>query len=83
MEKTAKNIGMIFIFSAGILAVAPLGALFGALSGIITGWFFGDTITQTLTNFGIAPIAMWKLGATLGFMAQFLRTRTTVKMEKD
>lgn len=59
---------------AGLLVVAAiLGTTFGAIAGWIVGWVFDETMTKMLTTLGIEHIAMWELGAMLGFVGSFVR----------
>lgn len=59
------------VTAAIILITVPLTTLIGAIIGMATGWFFGDTILYVLARAGIINISMWQLGATLGFVAGF------------
>lgn len=82
MDKFMKSVGAMVLFSALIIVAAPLTCAFSAFAGLTVGWIFGDIIRETLTRMGlqaIAAIPLWKLGATLGFFASFLRTRVMHK----
>lgn len=50
-----------------------LGALIGAFSGWVVGWFFSETILGFLAAFGIKGLAMWQVGVSLGFIGGFFR----------
>jgi hypothetical protein len=78
-EKVTAAVGASILFSAFILAAAPISAGCGALAGMTVGWFFGNTIIYVLGQLGLHNVALWQLGATLGFLSSFLRTSTTVK----
>jgi membrane protein YqaA with SNARE-associated domain len=65
------------ILSAGTACLFILLVLFstlaGAIVGWIVGWFFGDTILGIMNQLGVHNIAMWQLGAFLGFVGSFFR----------
>ncbi|MEL4072252.1 hypothetical protein WKW50_19105 [Ochrobactrum sp. GPK 3] len=72
MEKALA--GLVAI--AAILFFAPLiGVLGGALVGWVVGLFFAETIHAFLAAVGInaAGLAMWQIGASLGFIGGFFR----------
>ena len=75
MEKFITVIGAALVFSGTMAALLPITTLFGAIAGWIVGLFFGDTILYALSEMGLRNITMWQLGATLGFVSTFLRTR--------
>jgi hypothetical protein len=79
-QKLAAAFGAGVLFSGAILVAAPFNALMGAVAGWTVEIFWGDTILRTLRSVGLpAGTTMWQLGATLGFVGSFLRTRTTVE----
>lgn len=80
-EKLLLFWGGTFVTLAGICVFVVLGTLFGALSGWIVGLFFGDTILGIAGQLGIRNIAMWQLGAFLGFVGGFLKTKTTAEVK--
>lgn len=72
MEKALA--GLVAI--AAILFFAPLiGVLGGAFVGWVVGLFFADTIYAFFAAVGInaAGLAMWQIGASLGFIGGFFR----------
>ncbi|NIH74449.1 positive regulator of sigma E activity [Ochrobactrum sp. P20RRXII] len=72
MEKALASLVAI----AAILFFAPLiGVLGGAFVGWVVGLFFAETIHAFLAAVGIkaAGLAMWQIGASLGFIGGFLR----------
>jgi len=74
MEKFVE-ITVAFILSVSILFLIIIaGALMGALAGAIVGIFFSGPILSTFASFGVTGLSMWKLGATLGFVAGFFRS---------
>jgi len=76
MDDLFKTIGAGLAFSAGIIVLAPLVVLFGAFAGWTVELFWGDAILRTLRAVGLPPdITMWNLGAALGFVGAFLRTK--------
>ena len=79
-EKFAATVGAGIVFSSLILVVAPFNALMGAVAGWTVEMFWGDVVLRTLREVGLSEtVTMWQLGATLGFVSSFLRTRTTVE----
>jgi hypothetical protein len=70
---------LVYGFCVGIVIafVAPLcGVLIGAFMGWVVGLFFGDTILSFLARVGVdtAGLAVWQVGAAMGFLGSFLRT---------
>lgn len=60
---------------AGLLCLLPLlGALVGAFSGWVVGWFFSGTILSFLAVLGIEGFAMWQIGLSLGFIGGFFKS---------
>ena len=61
-----------------LLLVLPLlGALGGAFSGWVVGWFFSETILGFLAALGIKGLAMWQIGMSLGFIGGFFKAVQT------
>ena len=83
MEDFVKAVGVGFLLIAAVFVAVVLGTLFGALAGWIVGLFFDNTILGTLARFGVKTegLAMWQLGATLGFIGGFFRA--TVQKSSD
>lgn len=59
------------------LIVPALGAILGAFIGWCVGFFFTGAIQATLAVFVGQPVylAVWQLGATLGFISAFFKVR--------
>lgn len=73
MEKLVLTI----LAGIAIAFIAPvLGTLIGAFMGWVVGLFFGETILAFLAAVGVktAGLAMWQVGAAMGFLGSFLRT---------
>lgn len=55
--------------------------ILGILMGIIGGWvanlLFGKVLLEALAACGIEGIALWKLGALIGFIAVFFSNNTS------
>lgn len=70
------------VMIAGILVVilaCILGSLMGAFAGMIVSLFFGNAIQSVFMAMGMAPVALWKVGATLGFVGGFFRNTAVGK----
>jgi len=75
MDKLFVGLGVV-AGTVGLLLLAPLiGVLFGALSGWVVGWFFSETILAFFAALGVKGLAMWQIGAALGFVSGFLRPK--------
>lgn len=74
MQKLAIWIGSSVLFIGGLVLLIPLCTLCGAISGWIVEWFF-DAPLIVLSAMGVKGITMWQLGAFLGFITPFLRTK--------
>lgn len=73
MEKVVVS----FITLIAIAFIAPLaGVLIGSFTGWVVGLFFTETILSFLARFGVetAGLAVWQVGAAMGFLGSFLRT---------
>ncbi|MBA8851229.1 positive regulator of sigma E activity [Ochrobactrum intermedium] len=71
-----EKLSTIIVTAAAILFFAPLiGVLGGAFVGWVVGLFFAETIHAFLAAVGInaAGLAMWQIGASLGFIGGFFR----------
>jgi hypothetical protein len=53
----------------------------GAFAGWVVGLFFADTILGIAGQLGIRNVTMWQLGAFLGFVGGFLKTKVTATVE--
>lgn len=69
---------LIALGAAALLLIAAIaGAFFGMVGGWVVGLFFTETITTVLAAFGVAPVAVWKLGAFFGFIGGFFKSIQT------
>lgn len=71
-----KFVGLLMAF-AGLVFVMPLvGVLFGAFAGWVVGLFFAETVLGFLARIGVntAGLAMWEVGAAMGFLGGYLKT---------
>ena len=80
------NKGLTILGVALLAAIAFfLGILLNTLVGIFVGWvvglFFSETILSIFAMLGIKGVAMWQVGAFLGFVGGFFRTTVTNKKE--
>ncbi len=81
METLGKLFGAAFTFAGFMFVACIMSTLFGALSGLVVGWCFGDTILSFFAAIGIGGLKMWQIGATLGFIGGFFRS--SVKSSRD
>ena len=66
---------MVLFLILGFLFLLPLvGTVLGALAGFVVGIFFGDTILGILSQLGVTGVAMWQVGAFLGFVGGYFRS---------
>jgi hypothetical protein len=73
MEKIVAS----FLAVIAIAFIAPLaGVLIGSFTGWVVGLVFSETILSFLSRFGVdtAGLAVWQIGAAMGFLGSFLRT---------
>ena len=79
MDTTLKVLGGVFALILLIFFAPLLGVLIGAFSGWVVGLFFTDLIIGMLGRFhvDVAGLAVWHLGAFLGFVGSFFKTYST------
>jgi len=63
-----------------IVAIPILGAAGGAFTAIVVNWVFPDGMSKLIAWTG-QDFAPYQLGAMLGFVGGFLKTRTTVSQK--
>lgn len=80
-EDTLKRLGTAVAYTGSILLLIPLRTLAGALCGWVVGWFLGETILDFASQAGFHNLAVWQLGACLGFIGGFLHTKVSIKKE--
>lgn len=84
--RNVENIGRFFGYLIAVTVVILFNPLFSTLLGVIGGWFvglfFSDTILGFLQQIGIKGLAMWQVGAVLGFVSGFFRTALQFKNKK-
>ncbi|MBP5615430.1 MAG: hypothetical protein J6X42_02635 [Alphaproteobacteria bacterium] len=61
MEKLGCLLGGCLTFLSFFFFGIILSTLIGALSGLIVGWFFSDTILGILASIGITGFKMWQI----------------------
>lgn len=81
MNKIAIAFGGAILFMAGVCVMTIFGTAFGAIAGWVVGLFFGDTILNIAGQLGIHNTSMWQLGAFLGFVGGFMKTKTTTEVK--
>lgn len=81
MSDFAKVVGGSVFVASFIFLVPILGVLFGAFAGWVVGLFFAETILGFLSRMGmdIAGLAMWQVGAALGFIGGFFKATLSTK----
>jgi hypothetical protein len=77
MESFAGKVTAGLLITASLFLVVIFGTLLGAVTGYIVGLFFTPTLTHVMEALGIHDVAVWQLGAFLGFTGPFLRTSVT------
>lgn len=84
MENLIENLGKLVLMAGALMILPMLGTLVGSFAGWAVGLFFEGTILGIAGQLGITDVAMWQLGAFLGFVGGFLKTKVSadVKMEK-
>ena len=75
-------VGGIAAVGGGIVGLILVLSLFapaiGALAGWVVGWVFDETSAKMLTLAGLhGKVAMWELGATLGFIGAFFKSSSS------
>ncbi len=81
MDKFIGGIGAAVVGASAICILPVLGTLFGAFAGWVVGWFFEETILGIASQLGIDGVTMWQLGAALGFVGGFLKTKVTATVK--
>lgn len=81
MDTFIKFFGGAVLAIGGIMFFVVLGTLMGTVSGWIVGLLFGDTILGIASQLGIRNVSMWQLGAFLGFVGGFLKTKVTAEVK--
>ena len=79
MEKLGTALGVISASFVLIFIATIMGTVLGAMSGWTAGLVFGETILGFISQLGIKNIAMWELGASLGFIGGYFRSIATKK----
>jgi hypothetical protein len=75
MEGMVKFFGTAALGLGGLFFFIILGALTGGVGGWVVGLAFGDTILGIAGQLGIKGVTMFQLGAFLGFVGGFLKTK--------
>lgn len=79
MDKFLTAIGAIVLVPLLLFVACLVGTIFGAIGGWVVGIFFSETILGILAQLGVSGVSMWQLGAFLGFVGSFFRTRVSKK----
>ena len=72
-----KIVGGAFVMCAVVFLACVGGTFFGALGGLVVGWFFDETLAAGMRAFGFGYLPPWQLGAFLGFVGGFFKAVTT------
>ncbi len=75
-------IGGVVLAALAIFVAPILGTLGGAFCGWVVGLFFKETILGILAQVGIHGVAMWQVGAFLGFVGGFFRSSHSCSSSK-
>lgn len=81
METMTKAFGGIALFLGGVFFFVILGTLMGGLAGWTVGLVFGDTILGIFAQLGIKGVTMFQIGAFLGFVGGFLKTKVSAEVK--
>lgn len=81
MEKIAMFFGGTLLTLAGFFILTVIGTFFGALAGWTVGLAFGGTILGIAAQLGVHGFSMWQIGAFLGFVGGFLKTKVTAEVK--
>ena len=81
MDKLASTFGVAALAIGGVFVFVILGTLFGGIAGWIVGLVFGDTILGIAGQLGIKSVTMFQLGAFLGFVGGFLKTKVSAEVK--
>lgn len=82
METFAGKVTAMLLISASLFLVVIFGTLLGAVTGYIVGLFFTPTLEHVMNALHIyenspGDVAVWQLGAFMGFVGPFLRASVT------
>ncbi len=79
MPAILTGAGAAFEAVALLFFTVLLSTIFGAVTGFVAGLFFEQTIRGFLGALGAdtSYLAMWQIGAGLGFLAGFFRSPST------
>lgn len=80
MEKITAMFGGFLLIIGVTFVFVPLATLMGGFVGWLVGIFFGDTILGIFGQLGIHNVTMFQLGACLGFVGGFLKTKVTAEV---
>lgn len=78
-----KSIGYLAVSAAALFLLCLFSTIYGAAVGWVVGLFFADTILDFLSRIGmnIENLALWQVGAALGFIGSFFRSTHRVKKD--
>lgn len=80
MDKIIASLLVAFM----VLVVTFLGCIVSTLIGALIGWvvglFFWDTILTFFAGLGIKGLAVWQIGAALGFVGSFFKSTFNAKV---
>lgn len=71
-------VGTVALLVVGLMLILAciIGTAFGALAGLIVAFFFPNTTAAVLAALGI-KLALWQVGAALGFVSMFVKSSVT------
>jgi hypothetical protein len=81
VDKLALTFGGIALTIGGIFLMVIFGTLVGGMAGWVVGLVFGDTILSIAGQLGIKSVTMFQLGAFLGFVGGFLKTKVSAEVK--
>lgn len=80
-ENAGKFLVAILMVAFVVFAASLFGAAMGALSGVIVGWFFDDTIRAAQIAIHIDPLQPWQIGMFVGWLGGFFRSNVSKKSD--
>lgn len=82
MDVLAKVVLGLVVFWAILILGVTLGPLIGGFSGLVVEFFWPVTSLEVRTLLGVADLALWQIGAALGFVGGFFRSAFSTQQKE-